>query len=867
MVRTASLRNRSRDVISRPIIDDHGHTTEDAIELDLEDGDVGQVQEGEPKETSKKVKTKARIEKPKAQSKLKGEKHKSTSVKKNVEDSRTLKSKTKKSKTKQLTEPIPEVIDDIFEDVSIIEAAEEIIDEIAEDTAEEVAGVVAGELDTVMSNVGYGGPLDIDSSDDIAIVLVENLPSDRKFLRKRKAAEEEKTPEKKLKIGESSIEKQTEVNDNKNKKVGAKIHKAKPEKLKAKEIEVKPEKKVKEVQLKTSNPKAEQLTNAKGEKAKDVKTKPSELKSKEVTSKSKKVKIEENEKEKPKLKAKEGNYPKKLKAKQPIQPVEEETESEAEEFVDALMASDIGLVELTEDISAQTLPQPHIPKIIEVESESEELVVAPRSTSSSKGSRSTIRLLFNPSYGLGELSSDQEVNLDTVTVNELIGLKDLVQTYQFNFNVDLEYFLSFLHPDFAKNRRNITFITGSSLLNEHPLKNAFKKKFDISEVIASLPNRFASHHSKMMVNFFEEGEVEIIIMTCNLTQLDFGGLTQACWRSGRLRKGKTTTTLGKRFRFDLIRYLAKYKHNVTDKLLKSLEVLNYSSVDIELVASVPGVYPLGDLKPTGESYGYVKLRQVLERNNLLLKDDGKRHNILAQVTSIAYPYVSRKGHTSSIFTHLLLPLMFGDWKRLLEPGAQSSQEHQKQFNYKPLIVFPTGQEIASSNFGFLSGSAVHFKYTTSAIHKQQYEQNIKPYLCKWGNGTQTGREKVTPHVKYYACDNGDDWRTLRWVMVGSHNLSKQAWGYPLAKSEGAFYVVDSYELSVFKPGKDQPLVPVYASDLLPTKLKGPPKGSPVRFPFKVPPTPYTETEKPWSAEVDFGSLEDRWGNTYHGSFL
>lgn len=515
---------------------------------------------------------------------------------------------------------------------------------------------------------------------------------------------------------------------------------------------------------------------------------------------------------------------------------------------------DVSLENASEDES------PEIPEVIEVESDAEEAPVAPKSNNNSK-LRSSIRLLYNPSYSLGDILPEQEVNLDTVTIEELVGTKDLVETVQFNFNVDLEYFLSFLHPDFSEKKRKITFITGDLILPTHPLRKLISQKFNISEFMALLPNKFASHHLKMMINFFEKDEVEIVIMTSNLTQLDFGGLTQAIWRSGRLRKGKTKSTLGKRFRLDLIRYLARYKLRFTDLILKRIEGLNFSSVDVELVASVPGTYSLEELKPVTESYGYLKLRQILERNHLLL-DEETNHNVLAQVTSIAYPYLSSKGHTSLVFTHLLCPLLFGKWKKLLAPGAESSRAHQEEFNYTPQIVFPTAREIASSNFGFLSGSAVHFKYTTSMIHKQQYEQNVKPYLYKWSGDSQTGREKVTPHVKYYACDNGDDWKTLKWVLVGSHNLSKQAWGYPVAKLLGSTYVVDSYELSVFKSGDGEPLVPVYGSDYLPDGKEG----VPVRFPFSVPPVKYGKADQPWSAEVDFGTLKDRWGNHFKGGF-
>lgn len=543
-----------------------------------------------------------------------------------------------------------------------------------------------------------------------------------------------------------------------------------------------------------------------------------------------------------------------------------ESESESDDsFADA--SSELHKSVNTSDIGSPTpdIPDAKLPKVPEVieldsESDSEHTYAPPKSLA--KGLRSPIHLLTNPSYGLSD-ELPTEVNTDTVTIAELVGQQDLLETYQFNFNVDLEYFLTFPHSNFAKNRRKIVFITGSPILGNHPLRDLFRKAFDISEAVAPLPNRYASHHSKMMINVFESGEIEIVIMTCNLTQLDFGGLTQAVWRSGRLKKGKTTSKTGKRFRIDLLRYLSKYGLSVTKTIIKRIDNLDYSSVEVELVASAPGKYSLEDIGKKSEAYGYAKLRQVLERNLLLIEDTNPEHKFLAQVTSIAYPYTSKNGQCGSVFSHLLCPLIFKDWLKQLDPGAQSFESHQTDFNYSPQIMFPTTKDIAHSNFGFLSGSAVHFKCTKSTVYGSQYEQNIRKYLYKWGaSGDSTGRERVTPHVKYYACDNGDNWESLKWVLVGSHNLSKQAWGYPVAKSGGTEYQVDSFELSVLVPGKHKPLIPVYGKDVCEDQ-----NGTPVRFPFVVPPTKYDKRDQPWSVDVDCGKLKDRWGNEYHGSYL
>ncbi|KAM9897758.1 hypothetical protein OXX79_006694 [Metschnikowia pulcherrima] len=455
--------------------------------------------------------------------------------------------------------------------------------------------------------------------------------------------------------------------------------------------------------------------------------------------------------------------------------------------------------------------------------------------SSGKGPRSQIRLLCD----LSEPGNDAN-NVDTVSLSDLIGSADLLETYQFNFSVQLPLFLTFLHENFTKNDRKIHFITGDTVFDSPEMRDAVRSKFNISDARAPLPNRFASHHTKMMVNVFENGDAEVIIMTSNLTPLDICGLTQAVWRSGKLKKGPTTTTSGKRFRFDLLRYLARYGLSVTKKLISVVEKYDFSSVDVELVASAPGIHDV-HVSTSNELYGYAKLRQVLERNGLLISATRLRHNILAQVTSIAYPYTSQKGHVSSVFSHILCPLMFENWRKDLSPGAQSFENHQKVFNYSPRLIFPTKSDVAKSNLGQVSGAALHFKYEDSTIHRAQYEQTIKKYLCKWAtSGNVTGREKLTPHVKYYACDNGDDWQSLKWVMVGSHNLSKQAWGYPKPKTNGSKMDIASYELSVLIPQGARKLTPVYGADTLSDE-----KCTPVRFPFVVPPTPYEADDLPW----------------------
>ncbi|CUM50579.1 unnamed protein product [Debaryomyces fabryi] len=501
--------------------------------------------------------------------------------------------------------------------------------------------------------------------------------------------------------------------------------------------------------------------------------------------------------------------------------------------------------------------------------------------------RSQIRLMSDPSYSLHEIKIDNDVNKDTILLSDLVGSKDLKETYQFNFSVDLEFFLMHLHPDMSKYLRKITFITGSRLLdaNELILDIAFiKSKFNISELTADLPIRFGTHHTKMMINFYTDETCEIVIMTCNLQKIDFGGLTQMCWKSGRLHKsnGIKTPKRGALFQKDLKNYLCRYKKKPLNELSKCIDEYDFLPVNVELIASAPGFFNMAEATDESEIYGYGKLYQVLRRNNLLI-DNSKRenkYNVLAQVSSISYPFATEKLNTASIFSHLLCPLIFSGMSRVsfnsLKPGAELFKKNQNTHNYKPHILYPSVEDVANSNVGFASGQALHFKYTTTPTHRNQYEQNIKPYLYRWQSGSskdETGRENVVPHVKLYMCDNGDDWSTLRWVLMGSHNLSKQAWG---AKNGAKFtngdpliYQVSSYELGILIPGnvnqnkREHTLKPVYGSDTFPTGERN--NYIPLRMPFKLPPVKYQSSDRPWSAIINYGNNpKDRFGQCYYG---
>lgn len=485
---------------------------------------------------------------------------------------------------------------------------------------------------------------------------------------------------------------------------------------------------------------------------------------------------------------------------------------------------------------------------------------------------SPLRLLYNPSYGSSGSVNELFINKGAVVFSELVGVADLMETFQFNFSIDVNLFTSCLHPNMLKNHRKITFVTGSELLNVNSEESldTLRSRFEIHEVIADMPFRFGSHHSKFMVNFFEDLTCEIVIMSCNLQEVDLLALTQMCWRSGRLVKDSGAPKEDNDFKRDFINYLRRYKKTSISELATVLREYSFLNIDVELVASAPGRYNLSRASDKSEIYGYGKLRQVLQRNGLLVDNDGRerKFRFLAQVSSIAYPYTLHQKRTSSIFSHLLCPLIFSGKEpaKMLEPGKESSEEHQDRFNYVPYIVFPSTQDITESNSGVYAGQAIHFKFDSTATHRNHYNQCIKPYLCKWNSSIsadETGREKVPPHVKLYICDNGDEWETFRFVLMGSHNLSKQAWGGPdtlkFVGTDPSKYTISSYELSVLVPGKSENSDPsvkelksVYRDDQF--SMHANTNARPIRMPFKVPPKRYAPDDEPWSISKYMGTL-------------
>eukprot|EP00966_Prymnesium_polylepis_P047445 1098483-Prymnesium_polylepis.1 len=114
------------------------------------------------------------------------------------------------------------------------------------------------------------------------------------------------------------------------------------------------------------------------------------------------------------------------------------------------------------------------------------------------------------------------------------------------------------------------------------------------------------------------------------------------------------------------------------------------------------------------------------------------------------------------------------------------------------IVFPTTQEVRDSLEGWVAGvsipnnSADGANACLSALNEiaSQGDGSGEASFCRWAAGE---RAEAVPHLKSFTrCSSSLE---LPWVLTGSHNMSKAAWGQ-LSDDQRALKKIRSFELSV-----------------------------------------------------------------------
>ncbi|CAN6618988.1 hypothetical protein TRVA0_007S02564 [Trichomonascus vanleenenianus] len=377
------------------------------------------------------------------------------------------------------------------------------------------------------------------------------------------------------------------------------------------------------------------------------------------------------------------------------------------------------------------------------------------------------------------------MNQDAVSLADIIGHVDLVEMYQFNFAISIEFVMSQIHPDALGSVKSWFFYgytpdhdpRTERLMNE---ASACQYPENITLQKVRLSNRFATHHSKVMVLKFADGSIQIVIHTANMISFDWTNMSQGAWLSERLMPKKdpedTSTPVGAQFQQDFIRYLRAYRKEPSNKLAEELKGYDFSPVHAKLIASVPGNYIEG--QADYGQWGIVRLRNEIEQLGLGFR---AQDEIIAQVSSIAQfgandTYLGPTIHAALNGLPFNQPQNVGDFF-----GG-----HHKKEKVPLSIVFPTVEQVKQSINGYGSGCALHFKRQTDAQKKQlaYMQARLHRYVAQ-----KAGRQPAAPHIKTYARishrQNDEEAETerlesggieLEWFLLTSANLSKHAWG-------------------------------------------------------------------------------------------
>lgn len=490
------------------------------------------------------------------------------------------------------------------------------------------------------------------------------------------------------------------------------------------------------------------------------------------------------------------------------------------------------------------------------------IIPLPKQSISDKSSR--IRLIANPKY-CSKFGVDADK--DTVSLYDLVGSNNLVKTYQFNMLIDFDYFCQFVSS------KDCEFILVNKSDDEHlHVKDESWQKYKIStiDVSSKLP-KFGTHHTKMMINFYKGNICRIILHTMNITEADHVIQTQMCWMSPPLEFQKDaskwldfnqpnislTENTGLAFKRDFIAYLMTYENNDINKLIDQVAKFDFSPIDVVFIASSPGHYQYGNwnqlTKPTSKPmFGYGRLWQVVH----ILKLESLMGKLIGQVSTIAGPCDNWKRNT---LIHVLTSCVEKGYPMM----KRADYKYQPNKNHvEPLFVWPTVSEVLKSQASALSGIALHLTSKGKwAAYERQFEE-IKKYFYKWSATSnpklsKAGRSNLSPHVKTYTVTE-DNFKTLKWILMTSANISHQAWGKP--KSYNIIeYDICSFEAGVFvdpkllkadsnTEGKKPILVPTYGTDVVENEdsLSGNVFKIGQRLPYDTPLVKYTSTDIAWS---------------------
>ncbi|XP_077569697.1 tyrosyl-DNA phosphodiesterase 1 [Stigmatopora nigra] len=429
--------------------------------------------------------------------------------------------------------------------------------------------------------------------------------------------------------------------------------------------------------------------------------------------------------------------------------------------------------------------------------------------------------------------------LDKKYNNGALHIKDILsplfgtikESVQFNYCFDIAWMVQQYPPEFRD--RPVLIVHGDKREAKARLVQQAQPFPHIRFCQAKLDIAFGTHHTKMMLLWYEEG-FRVIILTSNMIRADWYQKTQGMWMSPlfpKLPKG-SSDTCGESptfFKRDLLEYLASYRAPELEDWIQRIKEHDLSETRVYLVGSTPGRYVGSDM----DRWGHLRLRKLLYEHTSSIPGENQ-WPVVGQFSSIGSMGVDQTKWLAGEFQRTLTTL-----------GASSLRP-----NTPIHLLYPSVEDVRTSLEGYPAGGSL--PYSIQTAQKQLW---LHSYFHRW-QADATGRTHAMPHIKTYMRAS-PDFTELAWFLVTSSNLSKAAWG--ALEKNNTQVMVRSYELGVlYLPSAFN--MKTFTIRKNPFPFSSSSSGFPV--PFDLPPTPYAPKDQPWIWNVPYSQAPDTHGNVW-----
>ncbi|KAM7187857.1 Tyrosyl-DNA phosphodiesterase I [Rhypophila sp. PSN 637] len=514
-----------------------------------------------------------------------------------------------------------------------------------------------------------------------------------------------------------------------------------------------------------------------------------------------------------------------------------------------------------------------------------------------------------------------EYNIDTVSLHDLLSDPLISELWEFNYLHDIDFLISHFDPD-VRHLIKVHVVHGfwkKEDANRLALQEQASRYENVTLHAAFMPEMFGTHHSKMMILLRRDDTAQVVIHTANMIARDWGGMTQAMWRSPMLPLLKSTPGnngqeklemgSGERFKVDFLSYLLSYeKRRPTCRgIIEELRKYDFSAVRGALIGSVPGRHGIHGHDGNETLWGWAAMKQALKAVPIRAGTGKGKAEIAIQISSIATLGPTDNWLRGTLFEafsagKVVQSQLGSDVAKRAGSKMMGWGGNQQGTTSKPdfKVIFPTADEIRNSLDGYNSGGSIHTKISSAQQKKQLLY--LKPMFHHWGNeppslskskdksddktqakteaGAETakgimnaGRNRAAPHIKTYIrysnlnINNTSSDTTnpdIEWALLTSANLSKQAWGEaPLSTGSGEMRIA-SYELGVLV----WPELFAEGAVMRGTFLTDTPSSTSeeaaavvgLRMPYSLPLRKYGKEEIPWVAAASYD--EPDWRGCY-----